>query len=156
MSLSTRTVGQAVSDIRFARHFGEMNQRFWSHVDTTLTLIGAVGGSAAFAGAVASNTDLATWSGFAIALASVLQLVFRPGQRAVEFRDAKRQFAELETVAWGLPILDLDARLIRLQESAPVGFALLAQPAFNAAMAADGHPQGRPLKWYERLALALA
>lgn len=157
MPETTRTLANAVMDVRYGYHYGELNQRLWSHLDTTLNLAGALGGSAAVASLFAASPALVLSAGITMACVSVLQLVLRPAQRAAEFRDAKRSFAELDAKAWDMPLADLDRQLKGLQASAPIGSSRLGMPAYNACVRANGHESKVvTLKLTERLVSALA
>lgn len=154
---AARTLAQAVSDVRYACHYGELNERFWHHFGTLLNLVGAAGGSSAIAGVLAANAPLNLAAGIALALVSTLQLVLRPGDKAPEFRAARREFLALEARAWSMSVMELDAARKRIEAEAPVGLRWLAMPAWNANAAASGHESlVRPLRWVERVALLMA
>jgi len=152
-----RTLAQAVMDVRYGYHYGALNERAWQHIDTACAVVGAVGGSAAVAGVLAASPMLSLVAGVAMGTVSMLQLVLRPGARAVEFRDAKRAFAALDARAWQMPLADLDAELTTLQAHAPTGLAGLAMPAHNANVSAIGREDcRRALSRWERWMLLLA
>lgn len=155
--IEPRTLNEAMTDVRYACHYGELNERFWRRLDTTLNLVGAAGGSSAIAGALASNAVLGLAAGVALSIASTLQLVLRPGERAIAFRDARRAFLELHAKGWGLTVTEIDAARMRLEAEAPVGLRWLSMPAWNENVRSIGHEQQvRPLRWYERLAQFVA
>ena len=152
-----RTQAQAVMEVRYACHYGELNERFWRHIDTWLNLLGALGGSAAVAALLGQSLLLSGVAGVVMAVASTCQMVLRPLDRAYDFRDARRAFAALDVRAWSLSLADLDAQLKPLQAESPVGFRWLGMPAFNLCMLANGEERAvRPLSWPERIALAIA
>jgi hypothetical protein len=157
MEQTHRTVSEAVTDIRYACLYGEMNERYWQRLDTVMNLVGALGGSSAIAGVLASNSTLSLVAGVAVAVASTLQLVLRPGNRSSGFRDTRREFLELEARAWNLSIVELDSARKRIEAQAPIGSRLLALPAWNASVRAIGREDlARPLNLAERAALLLA
>lgn len=152
-----RTLPEAVSDVRYATHYGELNERFWRHFDTLLNLVGAAGGSSAIAGVMAQNDALNLVAGCALAVVSTLQLVLRPSEKATEFRDARRAFLDLEARAWDMQVVELDAASKRIQLAVPTGLRWLAKAAWNANVCAIGHEDRvLPLRWYERLAHCMA
>lgn len=134
-----RTLGQAVSDVRFAVHYAARNERWWRRVDTLLSLTGAIAGSAAFGSLFAADAAWGPWASGVVAVASCVALVTKPMDKAIEFRDYKRKFAELDAVAWSMSLPDLDARLRTLRQEPLSGFDSLEPTAWNDMVMADGH-----------------
>lgn len=153
----TRTLANAVMEVRIGVHYGVRNERFWRRVDTTINLTGAFAGTAAFAAVLAGNGLLGAVAGVALAASSCVALVTRPLETAFEFRDYRRKFGELDAIAWDLSLAELDKRLKCLQQEAPIGIKGLQGAAWNDAVLANGHA-GRvvPLNLYERVLSAIA
>ena len=152
-----RTHANAVMEARYAAHYGARNERFWGRLDTTLGLLGAFGGSAAFGAALAGNTALGAVAGIVLAAASCVSLVTRPLERSIEFRDHRRKFGDLDARAPQLSLAEMDKELKCLQHEGPNGLEALAVVAWNDAVMANGHPDLiRPLGFFERMVSALA
>lgn len=157
MNNSQRTMEEAIADVKYAARYGELNERLWRRLDTSLNLLCALGGSAAVGAAVAQSPVLTATAGVAMALAGAAQLVLRPLERAIAFRDARRESLQLEAVAWTLTLHEVDARLRAMEASAPVGFSGLAVPARNDCVRNMGHAHAvEPLSTLQRLMAALA
>jgi hypothetical protein len=157
MDNTARTLPDAVSELRYALRFGELNERLWRRLETTLNLFSALGGSAAV-GAVAGQSDVLTLAaGLVMAITGALQLVLRPGERAAAFRTTRRDLLGLESKAWSLSVTDLDATMHRIEADAPDGFAALAQPAWNDCVRRLGQASlAQPLTFGERFLSRLA
>ena len=148
---NARTLGQAVSDVRYAVHYATRNEAWWRRLDGLLNLVGAIAGSAAFGSLFSPANAWGPWAAGVVAAASCAALVTKPMDKAIEFRDFKRKFADLDAVAWNLSLQDLDARLRVLRQEAPLGFASLEPAAWNDMVMADGHmSRVRELGRFER------
>lgn len=148
---NTRTLGQAVSDVRYAVHYATRNEAWWRRFDSVLNFVGAIAGTATFGSLFSQNSAWGPWAAGLVALASVAALVTKPMDKAIGFRDFRRKFADLDAVAWTLSLHDLDARLRVLRQEAPLGFGSLEPAAWNDMVMADGHlTRVRKLGRFER------
>ncbi|MBQ0946335.1 hypothetical protein KAK07_23550 [Ideonella sp. 4Y16] len=128
---ATRELGAAVSDVRYAVIYGELNERFWTRIDTALSLVSAIGGSAAVATFLAQSNLANAVAGAVLALAGVLGLVLRPGQKASQFREARIGYLNLLGRAWSMQVGEVDAERARLEAAAPIGLDGLGPVAWN-------------------------
>lgn len=157
MNAHIRTLEEAVADVKYADRYGELNERLWRRLDTFLNLLCALGGSAAVGAVVSQGATLTATAGVVMAVAGAAQLVLRPLERAMAFRDARREILQLEAVAWTLPMNEIDARLRAIEAAAPVGFTGLEVPARNDCVRSMGHGTAvEPLNAVQRLMAALA
>jgi hypothetical protein len=83
-------------EVRFAVWYGELNERLWSNFDTALTLVQAIAGSLALAGVFVPGAGLTAIAGVVLALISGVQTSLKPRERSIAFRDARRQFQDLD------------------------------------------------------------
>lgn len=152
-----RTLGVAVSEVRFGIQYGLLNERFWQHLDTGLNLAQIGAGALALAGAFTEGTVLTSVAGVAIAIVSALQLTLQPTRRSVAFRDARAKFHDLHARAWDMTLREVDIELERLRRDAPVGMRALLVPAQNIVHRQLGAEDVLlPLTLGQRLALSLA
>lgn len=152
-----RTHAIAVMETRYAAHYGARNERFWGRLDTTLGLLGAFGGSAAFGAAIAGNANLGAVAGVVLAAASCVSLVTRPLERSIAFRDYRRKFGDLDARSPQLSLAELDKELKCLQHEAPNGLESLAALAWNDVVMSNGHPDRvKPLGAFVRLVAVMA
>lgn len=135
-----RDQGRAVMELQVAIEYGELHEKLWSHLDTALSWVQVIGGALALAGGFAGSPALAATAGTVLALTSGTQISLRPRERAINFRDTRRQLEALHASAWGLPLQALDAEMSRLLADAPRGFDALTRPAQNRVLARHGHP----------------
>jgi hypothetical protein len=150
-----RTKGHILADVRFAAEYGSLNERFWLHVDTTVSLLQIAAGCFALAGAFVSPPVTAA-AGIVIAALSAVQLGLRPRERAYQFREARRKFIELDAHASQLDDAELDAKRRLLIAEAPQGLRALSNPAHNIVNQRHGYPALMQLTLPERLALLAA
>ena len=134
-------------EVRFAVCYGELNERFWSHFDTALTLAQAVAGSLALAGVFTPGAGLTAFAGVVLALISGIQATLKPRERSIAFRDARRQFQDLDVDAGALDLVALDRRLEMLRRDAPRGFQSLLRPAESRALVQHGYPDITLSRW---------
>lgn len=152
-----RTQAVAITEVRYAINYATRHEAFWRHVDTSINLLNALAGSAAFASVLAGDGAWGGVAGAVVALASCVALVMRPADKAVEFRDFRRQFAALDAVAYGLSLAEIDGQLKVLRQDAPRGFDSLDTVVWNDTVRADGHEARiRPLTRFERVMRMLA
>ncbi len=131
----------AVLDVRYGSRYGELNERFYRRIDLVFGFVGLFGGSAVVFGAVSANPTLAAWSGGVVAACAVFERLIRPIERAVEHRDFKKKFADLDARSSAMSCVELDTALRRLQMEAPTGISSLAIPAFNANLRSNGRDE---------------
>lgn len=141
-------------EVRFAIEYGDMHEKFWSHIDTGLSLVQVVAGALALAGAFAPGSGLASWAGLILAGVSGFQLTIKPRERSIQFRDTRRLLHDLNARAWSMSVLEVDAELERIRREAPRGLSVLTRPATNVALAANGFEAAtEPLSRAEKFAL---
>lgn len=150
-----RTLEIAIAEVRYGAEYGSLNERFWTRIDTAMNVVQMVSGALALAGALKSPA-LTAAAGVVLAVISGLQLSLQPLRRAIEFRDAKRAFHDLNARAPALTLEQMDAELERLRGAAPQGLSAFAMPALNIVNARHGHDKAYDLKWNERLAMWFA
>ncbi|MDM0043768.1 hypothetical protein QTH91_04670 [Variovorax dokdonensis] len=136
-------------EVRFAVCYGELNERFWSQFDTLLTVVQAISGSLALAGVFVPGGALTALAGVVLAAISGVQAGLKPRERSIAFRDARRQFEDLNMDAARLDLATLDRRLETLRRDAPRGFQSLLRPAEHQALRQHGYP-GLTLTRWER------
>lgn len=152
-----RTQAIAITEVRYAINYAARHEAFWGHVDTSINLVNAMAGSAAFASLLANGTTFGAIAGGVIAMTSCVALVMRPAERAGAFRDFKRQFAALGAIAHRLSLGDIDGRLKVMRQDAPRGFDSLDAVVWNDTMSADGHASRiRQLTRFERVMKMMA
>lgn len=127
-----------ILDVRFGARYGELNERFYRRLDVAFGFIGLFGGSAVVVGAFGSYPWLSGISGVLIAACAIIERLVRPVEKAIEHRDFKKRFADLDARAPSIAEAELQAALRRLQMEAPQGMASLAIPAFNANLRSNG------------------
>lgn len=149
-----RTLGHAVAEVRFGIEYGVLNERFWQHADTALNWVQVMAGALAVAGFVTGGPMLAA-AGLVLAVVSGTQIALQPARRAFAFREARAGWHDLNKRAWQMSLHELDCALEDLRKTAPVGLHALKQPAHNAVARREGAPV-HPLRWHERVLLALA
>ena len=155
MATFARSVGVAISEIRYAIAFAGMNERLWSHFDTTLNCLQILLGMLALAGVLADAT-LIRVAGGALAILSALQIGLGPRRRSIEFRDARVRFHELVGRAPSLDLLHLDVELEKLKGGSPFGLMVLSRPAYNVVAESLGSTDLYLLSPMEALFVRLA
>ena len=152
-----RTRGQAIMEVRFAVEYGELHEKFWSHVDTFISLAQVLAGALALAGAFSpgNGTVLTAAAGALLALMSGFQIAVKPRERSIQFRDTRRRAHELNSKAWEMPQRALEQALEQIRSEAPRGLEALSRPAFNRVVTMNGFPnQAEQLTAWERTVLA--
>jgi hypothetical protein len=151
-----RSIGAAVSDLRYAVEYASLNESFWSHVDASCNLLQALFGALALAG-VLGDLGLVRYAGGGLAVISGVQLALSPCKRTMEFRHARVRFHELLSKSGGMDVIDVDAQLELLRGAAPLGMRTLSRPAYNIVAEGIGKPEERyKLTAFERVLLALS
>lgn len=143
----TRDHGQAVMEVRFAVAYGELHEKFWSHVDTALTLLQVVAGALALAGVFTPGGVMTAIAGVSLAAISGMQIGLKPRERSIQFRDARRQFHDLDMDSASLELSVLDRRLEMLRRDAPRGFNSFLRPAEVIVLSQHGHPSPALSRW---------
>lgn len=136
--MSERSKGEAILDVRYGARFGEMNERYYRHLDLFFGFVGLFGGTAVVVGVAATNPALSAISGGVVAACAVIERLVRPIEKALEHSAYKKRFADLDARSAKLSLEEIDAELRRLQMDAPVGPRSLAIPAFNANLRSNG------------------
>ncbi|KWT83886.1 MULTISPECIES: hypothetical protein [unclassified Variovorax] len=154
-ALPPRVHGNAVMDVRFGVCYGELNERFWSHFDTALTLLQITAGALALAGVFARGGWLTALAGIALAGISGLQIGLKPRERSIAFRDTRRNFHDLDIESASLDLPALDRRLESLRRDAPRGMSSFLRPAEDRVRREHGYP-GVELTTWQRFLCVLA
>lgn len=133
-----RSKPEAILDVRYGARFGEMNERYYRHLDTFFGFVGLFGGTSVVVGIAASNPTLSAMSGAVVAACAIVERLVRPVEKALEHCTCKKRFADLDARSAMLSLEDIDSELRRLQMDAPIGISALAIPAFNANLKSNG------------------
>lgn len=145
----------AVLDVRYGARYGELNERLYRRLDLLFGFVGLFGGSAVVVGAVGSYPMLSALSGGIIAACAIVERLIRPVERAIEHRDFKKRFADLDARASAMSADDVEAELRRLQMEAPTGLSSLAIPAFNVNLRSNGREDAVVPESFWQRALAI-
>ncbi len=152
-----RDLGQAVMELRYAIEYGELHEKFWSHVDTFLSFLQIAAGALAFAGVFKPESAVTPIAGVVLALLSAFQLTVKPRERSIQFRDSRRTLQGLNGRAWEMTLEALDAEFERVKSEAPRGIEAFTHPAENRVLARYGYASMMlPLTKTERLVQRLA
>lgn len=143
-----------MSEVRYAIVFGEMNEIVNGRIHRLLTWITVfaaimtVGGAAVVIGKAAASAGISQ----GLALATFILLVIAAAaeatkrackfdQKEAAFREAKKNFQELEGRGWQMNQGNLAKEIAKLRAKAPAGGSWLASAAFNKACAELGYPE---------------
>jgi len=128
-----------VLDARFGMTFNRLQQRFYAHMLTAISLLQIVAGSAAVTALVTRSVALSAAAGVVIAIVGAVGAIIDLGGRAARFDEHSRRYAELDARSLRLSTEELSERLSELQASGPAGeIDALSQPAYNANLRANG------------------
>lgn len=147
-----RTHYEAVGDIAYCCRYYLMQERLFGKLAGLFRLVTLVAGSAAFAGFIAKNNELAAFSALTTAIITALDIVIDPGSRKYTCNEAQRRYRELERQAPRLLLPELDERLVEMRSFSAPSIEALRKPAYNSACEERSRPDAKlkigPWEWF--------
>lgn len=152
-----RTHYEAVGDISYNCKFYLMQERFFSKLAGLLRMVTFVAGSSAFAGFIATKPKLAGIAGLVAAVATGLDFIINPSQKAYVCNEAQRRYREIERRAPKLNLEELDDLLAEMKTFTAPCVEALRRPAYNGSCEERSRPDYKlKVSLWERLIAKLA
>ncbi|MGJ7487715.1 hypothetical protein ACSFA2_20800 [Variovorax sp. LT2P21] len=123
-------------DLKYGYWFNLLCERLYSRLDVLLNFVQLVGGSSAALAALNDSPKSVVTAGVALATCAAVSLLVQPSVKAERHRVARCNYLTLDARLDGGSTEGLVMALADLRREAPIGFGILAVPAFNATLRA--------------------
>ena len=147
-------------EVEYATRVCALHATVWRRFGVLLTIVSVAGATAAFAGYLKTNVELAAFSSLALAVLSVVNLVLNPGARAQAYRLDGKRYATFAALTAGLDPYaydnEIDKRLQEMRANDEPDIRALTLLAYRDAMTRFGHEDKAPLGVMPRLYSAIA
>lgn len=147
-----------MNEIRYAQRITQRTARLYRRASTVLTFLAILGGSSVAVSLSKSAPDwLAIVGTLAMAAAAAASLAVRPLEKAITNEQDLRKYTQLETLAVGMTLEQLQAALAKARETDAAEVELLRDVAYNDVVREIGRDDAAiHLNLQQRLIASLA
>lgn len=140
-----RTKYEAQLDIKYARCFHSLNERFYCRLDFIFGLITLIGGSAIAASTLGQYEIIYGWLGGMVAISTLVEFLVKAPEKKCAHRDMRAKFADLDARSGSMSLEQIDAELLQLQDNSS-GIKGLEAVAYNQNLKSNGREDASVLK----------
>lgn len=133
-STQTEIQYKTLLEVEYGCRLHLLHERLFRRIKGFLLGANIFFGTAAFATVVSPTSKMAAWFGLFVAVASVLDLVVSPGDRAQKHDQLWGAFSKLRTIGEGLEVQDLCRKVKELQALPCQELESLRSVAYNDVM----------------------
>jgi hypothetical protein len=152
-----RTKYEACCDVAYSVRLNALHKRFYGRVRKFISFLTLFSGSAAFAGALASNGFLVAAAGVFITSLTLLDQVCDFSSAASAFENQRKRYLALAARQDALSLEQIDQELHQIAADDPAELEALRVPAYNEMLRAKGHEDRlRPISRWSRFLSAIA
>lgn len=147
-------------EVEYATRVCGLHEIVWRRLGLFLTIVSVAGATAAVAGYLKLNADLAALSSLVLAVLTVINLVLNPSARAQAYKLDGKRYAAFAGRTAGLDAYGYDAELDKtlheMRASDEHDMRVLTEIAYRDAMRRFGREDSEPLGWMPRVFSAIA
>lgn len=138
-----RTPYEAMGDISYNCRYYLMQGRLFAKLAGVFRLVSIVSGSAAFAGVISSEPNLAGIAAMIVSAITALDIIIDPAKKAYACNEAYRRYREIDRQALKLSIDALEDRLAEMRAFEAPSIEALRKPAYNNSCEERGRPESK-------------
>lgn len=141
-AVTTKEHDDRAFDVHYGHWYNLKCERFYRHLDVTLSVVQMVGGSASGLAVLNQSGLILSISGVLLACASALSLTVQPSVKVERHSRAKNAYVRLMAEMGSLDTVELAKRLADVRADAPTGPQWIEGLAFNATLRSLGYGSG--------------
>ena len=147
-----RTMYEAIGDAHYAIRYMLLQERLFARLGIVFKFTSLFGGSAAVTGVAINSPVLSSMSGILVALSSILDIVIRPEEKALQCRVVSKRYHKLIRNAERHTLEEHDRKASKIALLQTPQIEGLRVPAYNESSIERGRPDYvQPLNGWQRL-----
>ncbi|GGC83897.1 hypothetical protein [Vreelandella lutescens] len=147
-----RTMYEAMGDADYAIRYMLLQERLFARLGIVFKFISLFGGSAAVGGVAINSPLLTSVSGILVALSSILDIVIKPEEKALQCRGVSKRYYKLIRKADRHTLEEHDRKAAKIALLPTPQIEGLRVPAYNESSIERGRPDyTQPLNSWQRL-----
>lgn len=136
--IQERNLGEAILDIRYCIRLNHLLRRFFRRLDAIISGVELIAGTAVFVSFFQENPEMAVKIALCVAVASMLNRVIKPAEKAYQADELYRRYEQLRSQADQMTLSEVDAAMSELRQMPVSDIEGLRNVAYNDNLRESG------------------